>query len=101
MIILNTTFFIPERLSHEFICWVKEQYFLSAINEGEFETPSLARLLEAPEVGMSGFAVQLLSRNFDSARQWHDGKGGELRARLAEKYPQEVLFFTTYMEKLV
>ncbi|MDE6371825.1 MAG: DUF4286 family protein [Duncaniella sp.] len=101
MIILNTTFFVPEHLAEELICWVKETYFLSAINEGALTDPSMARLLDVPEEGMAGFAVQLLARDIDFAKEWHDGRGGVLRSYLAERYPQEVLFFTTYMEKLV
>lgn len=101
MIILNTTFYVHLSVDVQFRQWVTEEYFPSALAEGKLSDPGIARILGDPQDGMSGYAVQLMAEDIDSARYWHDNHAAGLRGQLGEKFGQKVLFFTTYMEKLM
>lgn len=101
MIILNTTFYVHESVDEQFRQWVSGQYFPSAIAEGKLTEPSIAKILAEPQEGMAGYAVQLIAEDMTSAQSWHDTHAADLRGQLGQKFGQRVLFFTTYMEKLM
>lgn len=100
MIILNTTFHIHVSISDEFLRWVRESYFPSALASGLLTDPVLARLLIQVQEDAEGYAVQLRAASTEDAARWHDGEGDRLRRELTTRFGQRLVFFTTYMEEL-
>lgn len=100
MTILNTTFHIHVSISDEFLRWVRETYFPSALKSGLLTDPVLARLLIQVQEDAEGYAVQLKATSSEDAAKWHDGEGDRLRRELTARFGQRLVFFTTYMEEL-
>ena len=100
MTILNTTYYVHETVDAEVRRWVTDVYFPSALNIGGLVKPVFARISMPPQEGMSGYAVQLMAENKETAELWHDNHAADLRAKLSGLMGEKMLFFTTYMEIL-
>ena len=100
MILINTTFYVGATAEAEFHAWVREQYFPCALAEEGFARPYYARLMLEPQEGMTGYAVQICAPTHEAAVAWHDNAAAKLRGDLSNRFGQQILFFTTYMEEI-
>lgn len=100
MILMNTTFHVENELVDSFLGWLRERYLPAAGTTPGITSPVVSRLLieVAPEA--TSFAVQLSADRLETASAWHDAEGARLRGELLSKWPERIVFFTTYMEVL-
>ncbi|MCH5245202.1 MAG: DUF4286 family protein [Muribaculaceae bacterium] len=98
MFIVNTTFHVENSLLDEFLIWVKDIYIPEAVASGLLNSPVLNRILVEVDPAATGYAVQFCADTIEHASLWHDEQGAELRGQLMRRWPQQIVFFTTYME---
>ena len=101
MIQLNTTFCVDPSVENSFLAWVRETYIPDAVASGIFSSPRLLRIEHEVQPDALTYAVQLTAEHEADARLWHDtGRGFSLRSDIMNRYPQKVLFFSTFMDIL-
>ncbi len=101
MIILNTTFHVHSSVEDKFLRWVRVNYIPQALSSGMLYSPSLARILIDVEPESASFALQFSAGSIEDASRWHDGNGDVLRRKLSRVFGDRIVYFTTYMEKLI
>lgn len=99
LVLVNTTFFLPQGLMEDFLKWFPQKYLDSAQNNG-LQDGYCARVLDSPQPGVVGIAIAGTAPSLAVAQDWNDGPAKSLRDTLTEKYGQEVVFFTSFLEIL-
>lgn len=98
---LNTTFYVHSSVQTDFLEWVRGTYIPAALDSGLFRSPQLMLVEHQVEPDALTYAVQFMTHDTASARLWHDeGNGASLRRDAMERYPQKLLFFSSFMEVL-
>lgn len=96
MNIVNTTFYVATTLRGVFFDWLKGSYIPSA----PLANISVDHIRESIEEGYDGYAVRGECASLAEARAWHEGEGAMLRNALTGIYGEQILHFTTYMERV-
>ncbi len=68
------------------------------MESGLFTDPIVSRILVETDPEGTSYAVQLRTRYHNEASQWHDIDAGILKTKLAQKFGERILHFTTFME---
>lgn len=100
MFLLNTTFHVENSLIEEFLTWIKEIYIPEAMSSGLLKNPKLSRILIEVDPAATSYAMQFNADTIEQASLWHDEIGAELRGQLSRRWPERIVFFTTYMENM-
>ncbi|MCH5326402.1 MAG: DUF4286 family protein [Duncaniella sp.] len=96
MIIVNTTFYVENRVEQQFLKWLSEGFVPCC----SLSDVTVARILTAVEAGMAAYAVRMKAVDAKLATDWTDEKAPLLLQSLAECFGQSVLHFTTLMESV-
>ena len=100
MIIANTTFVVPENRYGEFVEWGNTVYLDSIRKAGIFSGETMAKVLTFIEPGTVSVAIQARAESLDEAQRWFDETASALHGALHQRFNQQLLFFTTFMEVL-
>ncbi len=100
MIIINTTFHIEKDIESKFCEWIRNTYIPSALGSELLSSPCFSRIMIEVQEECSSFAVSFKTVSIETAVDWHDGAGAELRHDLRRRFGDKALFFSTYMEEL-
>lgn len=99
MILLNTTYYVHVSCRAEFLAWVRSEYIAQALQSGIFTDPLLLMVEHQVEPDALTYAVQMKAQNVAKAKEWHDcGDGLALRDVIMKRFPQKVLFFSSFMD---
>ena len=98
--LLNTTFVVHTSVEDAFIAWLRTVYIPSIKAAGIFSKPLMARVLTRVEPDTDSIAVQAVASGKEAAEKWHDETAALLRDDITARWPQLVMYFTTYMEVL-
>ncbi len=100
MTLLNTTFFVPRSMEEGFLEWAGRVYLPSASKVSASE-PVFLRILGQNDSDTANYAVQLWMASQEDARKWHETLGAGLMDAAVKKFSGKLLFFSTFMDKIV
>lgn len=100
MYILNTSFHVTDSYAARFIDWARTVYIPAALASGALTDPLFTQILLQVEPGTTSFAIHFHCRSLQDAEKWHDTEAAILKDRLHKDFQGEVVFFSTFMEKV-
>lgn len=100
MYILNTSFHLTDRHADRFTDWARRVYIPAALATGHLSSPLFTRLITEVEPGTVSFAIHFRCNSLHEAEQWHDNESAILKTALYKEFQGELVYFTTYMEKV-
>ncbi len=101
MIIYNTTYHAGINVEKQFIEWLKTEYIPKAVAGGELSLPQLTCIMsDNRETEGKSFALQFHAPSVDVLEIWYRRTGAALLAEMRKIFNEEVVGFSTLMEKL-
>ena len=101
MIIYNTTYHAITSVEDRFIEWLRTEYIPRAMASGELSLPQLTSIMtdERDAEGKS-YALQFHAPSVDILEIWYRRTGVGLLAEMRGLFKDDVVGFSTLMEKL-
>ncbi|MGM9803394.1 MAG: DUF4286 family protein [Muribaculaceae bacterium] len=100
MVIFNTTYHVANETIPEFIAWLRSEYVPQATADRMLLVPQLTRIIGSERDGGTSFALQFRAQSLNSLEIWQRNTGKRLNALLTRTFGNNVLGFSTVMEKI-
>jgi hypothetical protein len=99
--IVNTTFVVERQLTEQWMTWLRLAYVAEALSLGNLTAPLLTRIITADGPADSdSYALQMRARSAADLDRWLSTLQPDLLGRMAGRWGQHVLHFTTTMEEI-
>lgn len=100
MILINTTYQIPDNNIQAWLGWLKSTYLPSVLKSGILRNPRLNHVLAEMPEGQSAYALQFEVESFELLEKWSETEGSVLRTSMHDVFKDEITGFTTLMETI-
>ncbi len=100
MIVYNTTFVVMNSVKDNFLAWVRTVYVPHATQSRKLVAPMLTRIIGSVEEGTESYAVQFRAHSEESLQEWKEEIGNALISDMTRRFGQQVMGFSTVMDKL-
>lgn len=101
MIILNTTYCVPETMFHKWNSWLREIYIPQMMETGYFTEPRVCKILNPAEDSENSYSVQFSTENEENLLAWNEKFGEAFKNNFTITFGNEVLYFSTILEVLL
>ena len=98
MLILNTTYYVPDEQKQAFLTWLREVFLPEVEKTALVKHPRVLRRMGLNTDEQTGIAVQMEVETLADLRTWHKGQGEQLRVRLEADLGGQIDSFSTMME---
>ena len=101
MVIFHTTFHLSGESYLRGLDYLKSTYIPDAVRSGKLHSPRMMRVLnEDSDVNGVSLSVQFSVADMGVFGEWHSKEGVGLQKALTEKFSDEIVGFSTFLEDI-
>ena len=99
MFILNTTYTVEPSCLQQWIQWIREEFFVVAVDSKLMHEPKLYKVMVAEEQGPT-YSVQLKAESLSDLREWLNGEAKVMGEAHSKIFGQKALGFSTVLKEV-
>lgn len=94
--IINVTFCVENHYVSQWKEWANDSFLPMMSND--YQSPRIMRVMAQLEEGLTNYSIQHEADDFHKLTIWKHHLQKQMEMKLAEKFGQHVLAFTTFLE---